>query len=97
MAATILQFRPRQHATPSRWALLDAIFEEEAARRDLIQETAATLAKAGYSAAYARTLGAAQGWEPSTTLALASAMAVAARHLHAVPDLEPEPEIEAGL
>jgi hypothetical protein len=93
MAATILPFRPRE---PQRWAQLDAIFEEESARRALIQETAATLTKDGYRPAFARTLGVELGFESATTSALAAAMPEAPRHLHAVPDLEPEAELEAG-
>ena len=74
MTATILQFPARKPNRPARWAELDAIFDAESARRDLIQRTAATLTKGGYSPEWAAALGAELGFEPATASALEAAM-----------------------
>ena len=74
MDAIVYQFRPRRPNRPQRWAQLDAIFEEESARRGLITETAATLAKDGYTSGLAAALGAELGFEPATASALEAAM-----------------------
>jgi hypothetical protein len=74
VTATILQFPARKPNRPARWAELDAIFEEESARRGLITETAATLAKDGYTSGLAAALGAELGFEPATASALEAAM-----------------------